>query len=193
MKLTDNIYNQVKQDVFQAKYKSNELISERQIAEKYSISKLTASEVLHRLCTEGHLTSYPRSGYMVTTLSPKEMDQLKRLRITIEALVIHIVSEEASDEKIRSLYDDIYENFSETDNAAISNFKFHMDLARLTNDNLITNIMETILGSASRVEQSVSVPQYNKWQAYHKGIIDCLLKRDADAAQEWLIKDINQR
>ena len=59
MKLTDSTYRKLRDEIFDAKYKPNELITERQIAEKYGVSKLTAGEVLHRLCAEGHLTSYP--------------------------------------------------------------------------------------------------------------------------------------
>ena len=52
MKLTDSTYRKLRDEIFDAKYKPNELITERQIAEKYGVSKLTACEVLHRLCAE---------------------------------------------------------------------------------------------------------------------------------------------
>lgn len=193
MKLTDKVYQQMKQDVFQAKYKPNELITERQIAEKYGVSKMTASEVLHRLCTEGHLTSYPRSGYMVTNITLKEMDQLKRLRVTLESLVIDIICEEAAKDDIRTLYNDIVESFSENDNASNISSNFHMDMAKLTNDRFIINILESILGSALRIEQHISHTSIEHWQDYHKNIVDALMKRDAVTAKKYLIDDINQR
>lgn len=193
MKLIDKVYSQLKQDVYLAKYKPNELITERQIVEKYGVSKVTAGEALHRLCSEGHLTAYPRSGYMVTSLTPREMEQLKRVRIAVESLVVDIVCAEASDESIRTLYDQIEDNFSNEDNASAQNSKFHMSLARLTEDKFTISLIETLLGSASRVEQYVEPDKHMKWQDYHRGIVDALLERNGQKAKARLIEDINQR
>jgi DNA-binding GntR family transcriptional regulator len=193
MKLTDSIYDQVKQDVFHAVYKPNELITERQIAEKFGVSKLTAGEVLHRLCTEGHLTSFPRSGYLVTSISPTEMQQLKRLRFTVEALVIEIICAEVSEETIRTLYSDISESVPDDENINIRNSVFHLNMARLTGDKYITNIVETILGASSRIEERFSPAKRSQWQDFHIGIVDALLKRDVFTAKAHLLEDIEQR
>jgi len=192
MKLTDSVYSQIKEDVFLAKYKPNELITERQIAEKYGVSKLTAGEALHRLCADGHLTSYPRSGYMVTKLSPAEMGQLKRLRQAVESLVIEVVSAEASDADIRALYADISDDSQGDENGGARNARFHMALANLTNDKFIIETMETLIGSISRVEHYVAPEQRATWQDYHKQIIDALLARNTAAAKADIIKDISQ-
>ncbi len=193
MKLIDEVYLQMKRDVFRAMYKPNEFIVERDIAEKYGVSKVTAGEVLHRLCAEGHLTGYPRSGYMVTTLSPTEMEQLKRLRVAVESLALEIVNGEASEEAVRSLYAMIKEDFSEADSASVSNSEFHMALARLTNDRHIVSLIESLLGSASRVEQRVTPEKHPRWQDCHKAIVDALLSRDVAEAKRRLLEDINQR
>ncbi len=193
MKLIDSIYEKMKKEVFMAKYKPNELIVERDIAAKYKISKVTAGEVLQRLCGEGHLTSYPRSGYMVTMLTPEEMKQLKRMRITVESLVLDIICDEADDETIKSLYDHIRDDFDENDSASVLNSDFHMALAEVTNDKFVISLMETLLGSASRVEQYVGRERLARWQEYHGRIIDKLVERDREGAKEILIEDINQR
>ena len=193
MKLIDNVYSQMKADVFQAKYKPNELIVERDIAAKYGISKVTAGEVLHRLCNEGHLTSYPRSGYMVTMLTPREMEQLKRMRIVVESLTVEIVCAEASDEAIRSLNDCIRPDFAAEDSASTLNSVFHMALARLPEDKYVISLTESLLGSASRVEQYVTQDRLSGWQDCHATLVEALLARDLAAAKATLIEDINQR
>ncbi len=193
MKLIDSVYKQLKEEVFMAKYKPNELIVERDIAKKYEVSKVTAGEVLHRLCAEGHLTSYPRSGYMVTMLTPLEMKQLKRMRITVESLALDIICEEADKQDIESLYGFIQKEFNKGDSATIINSRFHMAIANLTGDGFVISLMETLLGSASRVEQNVAASRIKGWQDYHKDIVDKLLEKDAQGAKEILVNDINQR
>lgn len=193
MKLIDKVYSQMKADVFQAKYKPNELIVERDIAEKYAISKVTAGEVLHRLCNEGHLTSYPRSGYMVTMLTPREMEQLKRMRGVVESLTLEIVCAEAEEAAIRSLNGFIHQDFGAEDSATTLNSVFHMALARLTQDKYVISLTESLLGSASRVEQYVTQDRLSNWQDCHVRLVDALLRRDLDLAKATLIEDINQR
>jgi DNA-binding GntR family transcriptional regulator len=68
-----------------------------------------------------------------------------------------------------------------------------MDMARQTGDKYVISMMETLLGSASRVEQYVSPEMRVAWQNYHKLIVEALLKRDAGTAKRCLVEDINQR
>jgi DNA-binding GntR family transcriptional regulator len=192
MRLSDKVYSELKTDIFLAKYKPNELIVEGDIAKKYGVSKVTAGEALHRLCSEGHLTSYPRSGYMVTMLTPQEIKQLNRMRIAVEALTVEILCEEASDESIGSLLPLVKADFKETDNVSEINNRFHMALANLTKNKYVITQTESLLGSASRVEQSVKYSK-ERWQDYHIKLIEALKARDMILAKAHLVADINQR
>lgn len=192
MNLTDKTYLELRDDIFNARYKPNELITERQIAEKYNVSKLTAGEVLHRLCSEGHLTSYPRSGYMVTMLTPKEIAQLGRIRFSIESLVMETICEEASGDEIRSLRNLILEDFPSGVNATESNTRFHMGMAELTKDRFLITILRDLMGSVSRVEQHIPERSRETWQNHHKNIVDALAERNAQKAIEYLKKDLDR-
>lgn len=192
MKLTDTIYIKLRDEIFNARYKPNELITERQIAEKYGTSKLTAGEVLQRLCSEGHLTSYPRSGYMVTVLTPLETRQLSRIRAAIEGLVLEIICKECSDEDIRSLHLLLEMPQGQEIGMSEQNRRFHMGLAELTHDRFVISTLRDILGSLSRVEQNVSGLYGDLWQNEHIRILDALTRRDLAAAKEALAADLAQ-
>lgn len=190
MKLTDTTYRKLRDEIFNAKYKPNELITERQIAEKYGVSKLTAGEVLHRLCSEGHLTSYPRSGYMVTTLTPKEISQLGRIRVALESIVLESLCKDASDDEIRSLRRYIVEHPEADKNPTASNNRFHMALAQMTNDRFLVSMLQDLLGALSRVEQMIPVEVQQSWQNYHEDILTALAARNLDKAIDCLKKDV---
>lgn len=190
MKLTDITYRKLRDEIFNAKYKPNELITERQIAEKYGVSKLTAGEALHRLCSEGHLTSYPRSGYMVTTLTPKEIFQLTRIRVALETMVLENICQDASDDEIRSLRRYIVERPETDENSTASNNRFHMAMAQMTNDRFLVAMLQDILGALSRVEQVIPVEMQRSWQNYHEDILSALAARNLDKAIECLKKDV---
>ena len=192
MKLTESTYLALRDDIFNARYKPNELITERQIAEKYGVSKLTAGEVLHRLCFEGHLTSYPRSGYMVTMLTPKEIGQIERIRFAMESLVLETICESVSDEDIQGLYRYIVDAPEKDEHFTATNTKFHLALAQLSQDRFLIKHVQDLLGSLSRVEQSISDINKKTWQDEHVAILEALSRRDLEAAKQHLKVDLDQ-
>ena len=193
MKRIDDVYDDLKERIFQAEFKPNQMITERMICSDYEVSRITAGEALHRLCHEGHLVSYPRTGYMVKALTPQDMARIKRLRICLEALVVDVVCAEAADEGLRGLYDYIIDDPTAVENISAANRRFHVEMARLSGDPYLISAMENLLGSASRVEQYVSPEKLASWQDYHRGIVDALCNRDAAQAKARLMEDINQR
>ena len=193
MQRIDEVYESLKERVFQAEFKPNEMITEREICERYGVSHVTAGEALHRLCHEGHLTAYPRTGYMVTALTPADMARLKRLRMVLETLVVRVLCQECAEEQLQGLYQLIADDPSEVERPSAANRRFHTGLARLTGDLYLINAVENVLGAASRVEQCVSPEKQSTWQDCHKGIVDALCARDAELAVARLTEDLNQR
>ena len=193
MKRIDDVYENLKERVFQAEFKPNVLITEREIAEQYQVSRVTAGEALHRLCHDGHLTAYPRTGYMVTMLSGEEMRQIKRARLALESLVLDVLCEECSDEALRSLEHLIADDESSRANPSAVNRRFHMGMGLLTGDHYLVNALENLLGAASRVGQYVAPENLGSWQNCHREILETLYSRDSAAARECLMKDLDQR
>lgn len=193
MQRIDEVYNSLRERVFQAEFKPNEMITEREICDRYGVSRVTAGEALHRLCHEGHLTAYPRTGYMVTALTPADMTRLKRLRMVLETLVVQVLCEECGDAELRTLYGLIATDPGAVDHPSAANRRFHLGLARLTGDAYLIDALENVLGAASRVEQYVSPDKQATWQDCHKSILDALCARDASLAVRCLTEDLNQR
>lgn len=191
-KLADSVYSSLKDDIFNTRYDPNQLIVERDIAAKYGVSKATASQALHRLCSEGHLTSHPRSGYTVTMLSPRDLVQIRRMRLALETLVVDIVCAEATDEQIRGLYDLVGGEHGGSARYAAANALFHLGLANLTGDKYIVSALTNLIGALSRVEVVMSPRYQDKWHEHHRRILDALLARDAAEAKERLCADLNQ-
>lgn len=192
MKLTESTYEALRRDIFNAAYKPNELITERQIAEKYQVSKLTAGEVLHRLCSEGHLTSYPRSGYMVTMLTPREITQIREIRYALESIALETICRNATDEEIAGLqayivaYPDREPNFMET------NTEFHLALVALANNAFLLKMVQDLVGTLSRVEQHIPQALQDTWQEEHLMILQALARRDVEQAKRSLKMDLDQ-
>ena len=127
---------------------------------------------------------------MVTMLTPQEVNQLKKIRFSIELQVLEDVCAEASGEEIRSLRDFISDDFVEGSNANELNTRFHIELAKRSKNRFLVEILQDIIGSLSRVEQHIPQEILHTWQEPHQAIIDALAARDLQRAERALRRDL---
>ena len=73
-----------------------------------------------------------------------------------------------------------------------TNTKFHLALAQLSQDRFLIKHMQDLLGSLSRVEQSISDINRKTWQDEHVAILEALSRRDLEAAKQHLKVDLDQ-
>ncbi|MDF2672398.1 MAG: transcriptional regulator [Clostridiales bacterium] len=186
MTLSEKVYCEIKRDLNSLAFSSNEFINENAMAERYGVSKAPVREALHRLCREGILISYPRKGYLIATLSEKEYKQIQHLRYVNECVVLEILAEKATKERILAILQSTAE---ETD--VMRNTSFHQNLANATDNKVLAEIVEKLLGMVSRnltllysLKKGISVVNY------HKEITRALMEKDIDLAKAYLKKDL---
>lgn len=62
---TTAVYDLLKQDVIRLRFRRDEIINEKALAERYQVSKTPVREALSMLVQEGYLKKIPRVGYLV--------------------------------------------------------------------------------------------------------------------------------
>ena len=65
IKLKDQIYENILNEIIDGNYRQNDIITERELIEKYGVSKSPVREALVELCNEKILESRPRMGYQI--------------------------------------------------------------------------------------------------------------------------------
>ena len=61
---SSKIYIQLKEELINSANSYNDLITEKQVAERFGLSKTPARESLNQLCIEGFLEKIPYKGYL---------------------------------------------------------------------------------------------------------------------------------
>ena len=84
IKLKDKIYDKVLNEITEGYYQQNQIITERELIEKYGVSKSPVREALIELCNEKVLESRPRMGYQIRPISVKEISDIVELRVILE-------------------------------------------------------------------------------------------------------------
>lgn len=83
--LSENIYNLLKEQIFQGKVGPGQKLDIHQLAKHLRVSRMPVKEALNRLANEGLLAIYPQRGTYVKDLpSPKEVRDLFSARLMME-------------------------------------------------------------------------------------------------------------
>jgi DNA-binding GntR family transcriptional regulator len=86
--LAEQVYQQLKQDIFSFRLFPGDRFSENDIAQHYGVSRTPMRDGLFRLLREGYLEVGFRRGWKVSAIDFDQLDQLYDLRIVLEVAAI---------------------------------------------------------------------------------------------------------
>jgi len=88
LNLTERIYQQIKQDIFDFRLLPGDRFSENEIAERVAASRTPVREALSRLQREGFVNVSFRSGWQVKPFDFRQFEQLYDVRIVLEMAAV---------------------------------------------------------------------------------------------------------
>ncbi|HET9869228.1 MAG TPA: GntR family transcriptional regulator [bacterium] len=91
--LTDRIYAQLKEDIFNFRLLPGDYFSENEVAERVSASRTPVREALTRLLRDGFVEVRSRSGWQVKPFDFNHFEQLYDLRIILEEAAVRKLCE----------------------------------------------------------------------------------------------------
>lgn len=87
-KLTERIYQQIKQDIFDFRLLPGDRFSENEVATRLQVSRTPVREALTQLQREGYVKVLFRSGWQVNPFDFEQFDQLYDVRIVLELAAV---------------------------------------------------------------------------------------------------------
>lgn len=91
--LANQIYQQLKDEIFSFHLLPGDRFTETQVAERYGVSRTPVRGALYRLEREGFLQVYFRSGWSVRSIDFERLDQLYDLRVVLEEAAVSRICE----------------------------------------------------------------------------------------------------
>lgn len=193
------IYKSMLNDILEGKYVPERPFTEKELTEKYQISKSPIREALIELCNEGILRSIPRYGYEVLRIKEKEVKDAKESRIIIECGALNEYFDRISKESIAELRS-ILEANHQPDEAIQDhwdrNSNFHIALMKVYGNEYLVEVLRR---SMILMKRAYSQYQYNKWQklgfsskgTFHRTLLEYIEKGDKENAVKTLYDDIS--
>ncbi|WP_027798428.1 GntR family transcriptional regulator [Paraburkholderia dilworthii] len=101
--LAEQVYLQLKHDIFDFRLFPGDRFSETDIAQHYGVSRTPMRDALFRLLREGYLEVGFRRGWKVSNIDFERLDQLYDLRIVLELAAIERVTSGSNHRAINAL------------------------------------------------------------------------------------------
>jgi len=183
--LRQQVYEQIKHDIITCKLAPGEPLSENQFLDRFKVSKTPIREALTSLVQDGLVEYTPNRGFMVTTVSVADIQEIFEARIFFEAELFRLAVKNISDAEIDELEkqsrmdgDTKSPQYAET--FLESNRKFHVALAAAGRNSRLLGYYEGLMNEAQRLfYMDISLHQKDfRWGHGHEGIIQALRNRD---------------
>ncbi len=186
--LRQQIYEQLKADIMSCSLAPGQVLSEDQLAARFGASKTPIREALTSLVQDRLVEYFPNRGFMVTSISVADIQEIFDARIFFETGLFRLAVKYMSDADIEMLENEFCaggEKLHDRQNGEFlqSNIKFHLMLARAAHNHRLLWYYETLMNEAQRLFHMdlIRHPDLYQWAHGHESIIRALRSRDEAA------------
>jgi DNA-binding GntR family transcriptional regulator len=184
--LSEQIKEQLMEDIFHHKYKPGDKLVESSLARELNVSQTSIREALRSLIAMGFLESEPFKGITVRSLSRQDMWEVYTVRAALESLAATLAAERITDSEISELEkicEEMIEAGKEGDipKRTRLNIKFHQAVIKASGNKLIMKLFENLqFGSWSIMTGNLTTMDPVEMASRHRKLIDALKSRDPE-------------
>ena len=196
--LRDVVFNTLRRAILRGELNPGERLMEIQLANKLGVSRTPIREAIRKLELEGLVLMIPRKGAEVAEITRKNMMDVLEVRKALEELAAELACERIGKEQIAEMRVAAKEfertlKTGDVTQIAEADEKFHDILYIATNNQrlilLLNNLREQMY--RLRVEHLKLKECYPQLLAEHDIIIDCVEKRNKEAAKDIVRRHID--
>lgn len=199
--LKEQIHEHIFSDIVNGVYVPGTILHEKNLMEKYSVSRAPIREALIQLCSEKLLLNFPKRGYEVTELSLNDMQNIMHYRISLECGFIQQFGMHIDDQVLNILteHNDTHQQRQKEGLTALEhwqdNIKFHLLLfSSYGNDYAYEKLQEAMATQtrfyAQRRSERWHSPIFYDADGLHMAIVDYLKQHNYSMASNILKADI---
>lgn len=194
------VYESVLKDILDGVYLPNDVINEKQLIEKFGVSKTPIREALVQLCSEGYIKNIPRFGYQITAITPSEILEIVEFRKIIELGALERTMDLITEEELGLLKElnrqvETIDHRHEVKLHWTLNQDFHKKLCSFSANRYLQKALEDSLNVCARISNQyyVKVWEDDHEGAYnHRRVVRALEEKDIERAKAILAEDIEE-
>jgi len=196
--LTSLIFDKIREDILNDKYRPGEKIVEAKLAEELGVSRTPVREALKQLELDGLIDNIPNRGVVVKGVTTQDIKDIYTIRIAIEGVAVRWAIERMEDEELdelKEIYElmEFYTFKKDVDKIFELNTKFHETIYKATKSRYLEQILKDfqLFIKATRNKSLRCEGRMQEALEEHKAIIDAFIERDSEEAVEAIVKHVN--
>lgn len=195
----EKLYHTIKKMIFEGKLKPGERIVETQLAKEFNVSKSPIREAIRILEKEGLVIVDEKSRVMVYQPTMKDVEEIYFCRMALESFAVGLVTRIATNaeldeiEKTLMQTDQAIRELKSSDTIISLNYLFHKLIIQYTQNSRLKKQLND-LNSLMYFFRVLNFEGDNRAEIIlnqHRGIFDCIKKREPDQASQAMINHLN--
>jgi DNA-binding GntR family transcriptional regulator len=184
-----SIYTQIKQEIINLDFKPGERLPERELAERYNVSRTPIRQILQKLSAEGLVEFIPYKGAFIKDLTIEEFKDITQLRMVLEKFAVEKCCEQTDESVVKELEEIINKQKNAIGNQDVKEYsqldqEFHFTIVKAAGNKELKNFVELLNQKSylSRV-RTLSLPdQMERSVEEHQEILIYIKLKDKDRA-----------
>jgi DNA-binding GntR family transcriptional regulator len=189
--LTQQVYDNLKQEILRAERAPGEMVAEPDLAARYGVSKTPIREALRLLLQDGWVTSLPRKGYLIRPLALEDVREVFALRQVLEPELAAEAARRRTDAQLALLTDLVEQQAAAThelDEALVAAHRFHMLIAEAAGNSRGVRVLEGLVDEVRRLHYLMPqleghITSEAEVKA-HRELVEAIAQRDSARAAE---------
>lgn len=154
--LSARAYSLIKQDVVNCTLEPGQFIVQVDLANKYQVGLTPVREALRQLSTDGYVQAIPRMGYIVSSITLKDVEEIFEMRLILETSTVRMAVIKGSETDLIELWENSVFTYTYKDKDSYSVFlrenrAFHLQIAVLSKNNRLVAQVAKIMDELTRV------------------------------------------
>ncbi|MCR4902180.1 MAG: GntR family transcriptional regulator [Butyrivibrio sp.] len=188
--LRGRVFNRIREDILNGKYKDNEELKEVAIGEELGVSRTPVREAFRQLELEGLIKIIPNKGAYVTGIKVKDIRDIYMIRSKLEGLCARWACENISKEQLEEMEENIFlaefhAGKGHMDQMAEMDNRFHNILYESCNSKMLEHILKDYHQYVWRIrQQTLSGSRGAVSNGEHRLIFEAIRDNDPDKAEQ---------
>ncbi|WP_211367215.1 GntR family transcriptional regulator [Pseudonocardia kunmingensis] len=185
--LRDIVGDQIRSHIFSGAFPPGSRLVERELAERFDVSRLPVREALRVLQNEGLVENLSSRGIVVKTLTERDVIELFDIREALEVLAVRLAAARVADNaphKLRHYVNEAQQAIARgaPDAAHAANSQFHDEIIALSGNELLQSMLEPLLGRLHWLFRQI--PDFERLSAEHDELCSAIEAAEPERAAE---------
>lgn len=197
--LGNRIFDILRDRILNGEYKTGQKLNELTLASELKISRTPIREALKQLELEGLVMSVPNKGVYVKGFSPRDIDDMFEIRLTLEGLAIQLAIERMDEvhlTKIKEIFElmEFYTLKKDNDKINDLNILYHETIYQATQSTYFEQLLKDIHYYVSVTSRhSIQKPERLETALVeHRAILDAIVEGNKEKAKYTIQKHIRK-